>query len=604
MLQVLSQNDQEITACFAQDIVALTKSFSENTAASKQSLDQMVSSDPSAFSRASIRVLGQATDSSGTRYVLHLLRKRHLLLAALADPIGTKGEEAVAAARVISRMGSPIESDLEGVLSATLGQRGSSANTSRIVRLLDLLGAASLHPRFYLFQMELLSYPDSLVRSKSALLICRSSKSAALVGRMMLDEDPRVQANAVEALWAFEAAEAGPLLLIGARSKTPRVAANAAVGLYRAGDLTSLKVMFDMAQEDDPNRRTSAAWAMGETGDGRFLPLLTAWFPRSTGNEKVNVIQALGRIRRREKSLAEASPIEIRNCDARLDGADRRLVLSLWSPDETVLRTLKPTGFAIWEGETLVKDYEVLGQEFSAMAISGFVLPRFSAVLDPYGMAVGEGIRRCLRYKRPDDLWRLDRYLTEPRPADSPNKVPFPYDDLGMFARSQQRGFLAAPEALRKIVENPGTKERATDDSIAAFDRQSEAMIKFSGKRRLFLFLSRDCGRNLDRHLARLTSLVASERITLHGFAPKDFAGSNDFERLCLNSVGGTFALVSPDQVADQVERIYVLSINRFDVTYRVPEQRDPAEGRVQITSSTCGRGVRSFHFQDCSAGA
>jgi hypothetical protein len=236
MLQVLSQSDAELTACFAQDIAALTKSFSDNTAASKQSLDQMVSSDPSTFSRAAIRVLGQSTDSSGIRYVLHLLRKCNLLLPALADPAGTKSEDAVAAARVISRIGSPIESDLEAVLSATLGQRSSSANTSSIVRLLDLLGAASRHPRFYLFQGELLGYPDSLVRSKAAFLICRSTKSAALVGRMMFDEDPRVQANAVEALWTFEPAEAAPLLSIGARSKTPRVAANAAVGLDRWGD--------------------------------------------------------------------------------------------------------------------------------------------------------------------------------------------------------------------------------------------------------------------------------------------------------------------------------------------------------------------------------
>jgi len=602
MLQVLSQSDAELTACFARDIAALTKSFSENTAASKQSLDQMVSSDPSAFSRAAIRVLGQSTDSSGARYVLHLLRKRNLLLPALADPVGTKGEDAVAAARVISRIGSPIDSDVEGVLSATLGQRSSSANAARIARLLDILGAASLHPRFYLFQMELLSYPDTLVRSKSALLICRSSKSAALVGRMMLDEDPRVQANAVEALWTFEAAEAGPLLVIGARSKTPRVAANAAVGLYRIGDLASIRLLFDMAQEADPNRRSSAAWAMGETGDPRFLAFLTAWFPRSTGNEKVSVLQALGRIRRRDKSLAEERPIEIRNCNASLAGADRRLVLSLWSPEEAVIGALKPTDFAIWEGETLVQDYEVLAQENPALSIAGFVLPRFSSLLDPYGIAVREGMARCLRYKRPDDLWRLDRYLTEPRAADAPEKITFPYDDLGIFARMQQRGFLSSPEALRKIVENAQSKERATDDSIAAFDRQSDAMIRFSGKRKLFMFLSRDCARNLDRHLPRLTRFVANERITLHGIAPRDFTGSKDLERLCLKSDGGTFAMLSPDQVADDVERIYAGSINRFDVTYRVPEHAAPAEGRIQITSAG-GRGIASFCFPDSGAG-
>jgi len=601
MLPVLSQSEAELIACFAQDISALVQSFSEDGTASKQSLDQMVSSDPEAFSRASIRVLARATGSAGSRYVLHLLRKGNLLLPALADPIGSRSEDAIAAARVISQIGSPIDTDLEGVLGATLGEQSSGANASRVVRLLQLLEAASPHPRFYLFQMELLSYPDSGVRSRSALLICRNSRSAALVGRMMLDEDPRVQANAMEALWTFDPGEATPLLLIGVRSKTPRVAANAAVGLYRIGNLSSLGLLFGMAQGTDPNRRISAAWAMGETGDPRFLPFLTARFSSSSGNERVNILQALNRIRRREKSLAETGTIEIRSWDAKVDGSDRRLILSLWSTNQTGLSALKPTEFAIWEGETLVKDYKISAQQNPGMDISGFVLPRFGSADDPYGMAVLDGIGRCLRYKRADDLWRLDRYLTEPRAASGEplEKTSSPYDELvlGVFARTQQRGFLTSPEALRKVVESPGSKERATDNAIAAFDRQSDAMIKFSGKRKLFLFLARDCAGGLDRHLARLNSFVANERITLHGIAPKGAAGSEEFQGLCLRTEGGSFAELAPEGVAGEVERIYAQSINRFDVTYRVPEQSVPAEGRIQITSgSGCGRA--SFLFK------
>jgi hypothetical protein len=66
---------------------------------------------------------------------------------------------------------------------------------------------------------------------------------------------------------------------------------------------------------------------MGETGDPRFLPFLTTWFSRSSGNERVNVLQALGRIRRREKSLAEAGSIEIRAWSAKAIGSRRSLVL-------------------------------------------------------------------------------------------------------------------------------------------------------------------------------------------------------------------------------------------------------------------------------------
>ena len=160
-----------------------------------------------------------------------------------------------------------------------------------------------------------------------------------------------------------------------------------------------------------------------------------------------------------------------------------------------------------------------------------------------------DGIGRCLKYKRADDLWRLDRYLTEPRARESVHleKAGLPYDDsrLGVFARTQQRGFLSAPEALRKVVESSGSKERATDDAVAAFDRQSDAMIKFSGKRRLFLFLPRDCSGRMDRHLARLKSFVANERITFHGIAPKGAAGIEEFQGLCLASDDGSFATLA-----------------------------------------------------------
>ncbi len=601
MLPVSTHSDAEVVACFEKDIAALVDAFSEKETSGKQSLQQILSSDPATFQRASMEVLARAAASAGSRYVLHLLRKHNLLIEALANPLGSKRETAIGAAKTIFRLGIPIDADLERVLGATLSEAPSAANVARLLRLLDVLAAASAQPRFYLFQTELLNYPDSGVRSKSALLIACSSKSAALVGRLLLDEDPRVQANAVEALWTFDPAEARSLLLQAARSKVARVAGNAAVGLYRGGDLSSVRFLFSMAREDDPVRRTSAAWAMGETGDPRFLPFLTAWFPNSSGDEKVNVIQALGRIRRREKSLGEAGTIEVRTWDARFNDGGRHLVVSLWSPDKAELSALEPAQFAIWEGGALVEDYEIKAHQNPVLAISGFVLPRFSSVVDPYRIAILDAIGRCLKYKRADDLWRLDRYLTEPRNSGlgtQLEKADLPYDEslLGPHAKIQQRGFLAAPEALRKIVESPGPRERAADDAIAAFDRQSDAMIKFSGKRELFLFLSPERGRRMERNIARLTSFVANERIALHGIALKGDAVCEDFQGLCLVSEGGTFDVLSPEEVPGDVERIYAQSINRFDVTYRAPGPTEPAEGRIQITSgSGCGRGSFSF---------
>jgi HEAT repeats len=558
----------------------------------------MLSADMAAFARASLRVLSRAEGSAGARYLVHLLRKHSLLTEALADPRGSR-EDAVGAARVIPHIGTPIASELERALSLTLSQPNTAALTARVLRLLDVLEVASAQPRLYLFQVELMAHPETMVRSRSALLVGRTGKNAAFVSRMLMDHDVRVQANAVEALWSFEAEDARPLLLNAARSTTARVSANALVGLYKIGDLSALQMLFNTAQHSDGDRRASAAWAMGETGDPRFLPFLTEWFSRSSGNERVNVLQALGRIRRREKSLAEGGAIDMRVWEQQAEGARRRVVLTTGGAKAGVTG-LQPTDFAVWEGSTLIHDYQIAGQMNPSLAISGFVLPRFSSETDPYCMALRDAMKRCLRYKRDHDLWRLDRYLAEPRGESGPplEKAALPFEEslLGPFAKTHQRGFLSAAEGLNRIIEAQGPKERAADDMVAAFDRQSEAMIKFAGKRRLFLFLPSAGVDRPDRHFARLSSFVANERITLSGFAPKSVSGCEEFQALCVASEGGSFATLAPEEIANQVERIYAESLNRFEITYNVAEGTSPADGIVQITSASgCGRAAFSF---------
>lgn len=601
MQPVLSQDEGDLTACFAQDIAALLATFPEKDNSGKQSLQQMISADAAAFSRAALRVLATSTGALGARYVVHLLRKYNLLMEALADPRNNH-EDAVGAARVLPQIGAPIDADLENALSSSLAQPNTPALAARVMRLLDLLEAASPQPRFYLFQTELMGHADASVRSRSALLIARTSRSPSVVGKMLLDDDPRVQANAVEALWSFDASDARPLLENAARSRTPRVAANAAVGLYKAGDLSALRLLRSMAEHEDAARRTSAAWAMGETGDPRFLPFLTAWFPRSAGPERVHILQALGRIRRRERALAETGHIEIQPWERLADGTNRRLVFTLWTEAKSDLTTLKATDFALWEGSSLVEDYQLSAQPNPALAICGFVIPRFPSELDEYGAAVREAIEKGLKYKRPSDLWRLDRYLMEPRDAGHAaplEKAPLPCEEatLGPFAKTHQRGFLAAAEALRRILETAGPRDRAADDPASALERQAEAIVNFSGKRRLFLFLP-PAGVARPGHLARLKSLVTQERIEAHGFALESTPGCEDFQSLCLASEGGSFALLPPGSIVERVEKIQAQSLNRYELHYRLAGP--PAEGALQITSAAgCGRTAFSFAALD-----
>ena len=101
------------------------------------------------------------------------------------------------------------------------------------------------------------------------------------------------------------------------------------------------------------------------------------------------------------------------------EGTRRKVALTT-SGAKAGMIALKPTDFAVWEGSALIHDYQIAGQMNPLLAISGFVLPRFSSETIPIAWRWRDAMKRCLHYKRDNDLWRLDRYLTEPRGESGP----------------------------------------------------------------------------------------------------------------------------------------------------------------------------------------
>jgi HEAT repeat protein len=203
-----------------------------------------------------------------------------------------------------------------------LQSRATEEGTMHVMRILELLGAIPAQNSWPSFQSELMAHPDKAVRSKAALLIGRGLRNRAWINRRMMDKDARVQANAVEALWTMDAAEARPVFTAALKSHNNRVVANAALGLYRLSDLKAVKALLDMAQHSDPLFRASALWAIAETEDPRFIPFLMEQFKLSQGKMKLAVTRALSRIRRREKANAEKGTIQIRIsiANAKADG--------------------------------------------------------------------------------------------------------------------------------------------------------------------------------------------------------------------------------------------------------------------------------------------
>ena len=396
---------------FTQDIAALLESFSEKDTAGKQSLSQLLISDPRAFGVSAVAVLAKSQPSAGARYLVHLLMKGKLLPASLLDARIAEVRVARAALQAVSANGTNLQPMLELALNKALQDHANAENSQRILKLLELLATIAPPTFWNSFQLELMAHPDRLVRSKAALIIGRSSKNAAWIGRRFMDRDFRVQASAVEALWALEPAESRALLLTASKSKHNRVAANAVLGLYRIAELKAVRMLLDMVrQREAPAFRISALWVIGETQDPRFLPFLMEQFKLSDGKIRLAVTRAMASIKRREKVNAEAATIRLRVSQARVsqDGK-RQCALVLSSQPAHDLSTLTPMDFALWEAGELIEQYEVKLSGAPAALAAGFVAPRFNSSADPYGPAITGALTRSSAAKRPDDIWRIDR---------------------------------------------------------------------------------------------------------------------------------------------------------------------------------------------------
>jgi hypothetical protein len=559
------------------DLSRAVDAFAEHDPGSKKVLDQLSNADPLKFFAAGFHVVATTKSSPGSQYLVVLLAKDKRLGNWLLDPKACTLKEAIAVARVAADTRVHLQATFEMALNKALQNQASAANADRILRNLNLLEAIGSHSCWNSFQVELMAYPDKVVRSKAALLIGRSSKNSDWIVRRLLDRDPRVQANAVESLWGLDGAETKPHLLEALKSKNNRVFGNAAVGLYRLGDPTIIRVLLEATKHPEPLFQLSALWAIGQTQDPRFLPALTLQFKSAQGKLRLALAGAMSRIRQREQSAVKANPLhmDIGPVVMEPDGK-RRLVVTLSTRPAKNLSGLKPTEFLIWENGSPVEDYRVRLISPSDHALAGFVAPWFASPGEPLEKAVREGLQQCLGMKRPDDPWRVDRYgLAGTQAADEkpPDESHLPYDDAVITAAMKSaQGCLSDADQLRKIFDLAVPRDRAAANGISAIQRQCKAMIQRPGKRHMIVLLHQLAGPDMQEEAtaALLRGFVRDNLVIFHGIS----LGTGQwplFRELCLSTPEGSFIETGEPGIVDAFVQTYAMLCNRFEITYSLP---------------------------------
>ena len=141
-----------------------------------------------------------------------------------------------------------------------------------VERLLDLLDTISPGVRTLNSLVHLLDDPDLRIRSKAAILIGRRVGNLHWAERVLEDQNPRVRANVIEALWESALPQCREVFYRALNDSDNRVVGNAIYGIYRLNPVESVPLLIGLAAHPEPARRVTAAWVMGRTCDLQFRP--------------------------------------------------------------------------------------------------------------------------------------------------------------------------------------------------------------------------------------------------------------------------------------------------------------------------------------------
>lgn len=121
---------------------------------------------------------------------------------------------------------------------------------------------------------ELTEHQDSHVRSRAVKILCALRPDKSVLDRHLESQDPRVRANAVEAMWHVSGKTAVAVFQNALHDKHHRVVANALVGLHYKKDPSAFDKAVELTSHPDPMFRLAMAWVLGVFSDCRAVPAL------------------------------------------------------------------------------------------------------------------------------------------------------------------------------------------------------------------------------------------------------------------------------------------------------------------------------------------
>jgi HEAT repeat protein len=301
-----SQDVPEVKKTTSGSLLDAVATFAANPTSAISTIRKIHADDPLGLALAAARlVLDDTEKSPGLQYITEQVTGGNLLTDLLLNPRGLPLAAAVAVARKLAAVQPLLDIRLLRNAAATAGGDLRSSETVIALRVLGLVDAISDCSRLSSHLVQFFDHQDAKVRSKAALLLGRSNWNLSRIESLMASDDGRLRANAVESLWGSSEKEVKKILWEATQDPYGRVVVNALLGLCLAEDREAYARLAKLGEMEDPVLRSGAAWAMGQTGDPEFGPVLE----KLEQDPDAKVRDMAKTWRSKLRSLAEAPPV-------------------------------------------------------------------------------------------------------------------------------------------------------------------------------------------------------------------------------------------------------------------------------------------------------
>jgi hypothetical protein len=357
------------------------------------------------------------------------------------------------------------------------------------------------------------------------------------------------------------------LLQLAISDGNNRVAANALLGLYYLGESSAISELVRMAADESPLFRSSAAWAMGQTGDVRFQDSLRRLLGDADGSARKRALAAIGRLKAANSQKEESASWHVA---ARWAGTDqkglRHVMVSVAGEDGREQPVVPPLGFILNENGPYVTSYRVTERPAPEAMSVVFLIPR----LPEAAKAFREGIASCLKWKRTSDLWCVLPYL------ETGDGAP-PETNLDQ----EPPNFTANADAIQKTLDESARRVECVGLWSSLWRAAKVDNSRSRGKRYIFI-----CSTTEEARLAGhgIVSKASNPNLRIQAIS----TGPNvQLESFC-KSVGAAFLRTVVDEVAETVQQAYLSLLARYEVIYQPVAANAPSlKVRVQSAGGT-----------------